>query len=192
MVVYSFQAVKNLPTADSGMICFKDGRLDEIVRKKAWLGISKDTYARTQNMGNYKWKYDVEYVGEKGHGNSIMAAIGLVQVKYVDRDNAYRRTICQWYRERFAPYTDKIKLVRIEEGCESSCHLFQICVENRDELMLALNAAEIYPGVHYSSNINYKMYNYAKGTCPYSDYVSDHTISLPLNLYITYEDVQRV
>lgn len=79
-MVYSFQAVKNLPTADSGMICFKDGKLDEIVRKKTWLGIDKDTYARTQNMGNYKWKYDVEYVGEKGHGNSVMAAIGLVQL----------------------------------------------------------------------------------------------------------------
>lgn len=192
VVVYSFQAVKNLPTADSGMICFKEGRLDEIVRKKSWLGINKDTFARTQNMGNYKWKYDVEYVGEKGHGNSIMAAIGLVQLKYVDRDNAYRRAICQWYRDRFTPYADKIKLVRIEEGCESSCHLFQICVEKRDELMFALNAAEIYPGVHYAANTNYKMYSYAKGTCPYSDYVSEHTISLPLNLYLTYDDVQKI
>lgn len=37
-IVYSFQAVKNLPTADSGMLCFKDGKLDEIARKKGWLG----------------------------------------------------------------------------------------------------------------------------------------------------------
>ncbi len=192
VVVYSFQAVKNLPTADSGMICFKDGRLDEIVRKKTWLGINKDTYARTQNMGNYKWKYDVEYVGEKGHGNSVMAAIGLVQLKYLDRDNAYRRQLAAWYQEELAECTDKIKFVRIEEACESSFHLFQICVENRDALMLELNAAEIYPGVHYASNINYKMYSYAKGSCPYSDYVSDHTISLPTNMYITYEDIKKV
>ncbi len=192
VVVYSFQAVKNLPTADSGMICFKNGKFDEIVRKKAWLGINKDTYARTQNMGNYKWKYDVEYVGEKGHGNSIMAAIGLVQLKYLDRDNAYRRQLAHWYTERFEKYKEKIKLVPIENGCESSYHLFQICVENRNELMLALNAAEIFPGVHYSSNINYAMYNYAKGTCPFSDYVSEHTLSLPMNLYLTYEDIQKI
>lgn len=192
VVVYSFQAVKNLPTADSGMICFKNGKFDEIVRKKAWLGINKDTYARTQNMGNYKWKYDVEYVGEKGHGNSIMAAIGLVQLKYLDRDNAYRRQLAHWYTERFEKYKEKIKLVPIEKGCESSYHLFQICVENRDELMLALNAAEIFPGVHYASNINYAMYSYAKGTCPFSDYVSEHTLSLPMNLYLTYEDVQKI
>jgi dTDP-4-amino-4,6-dideoxygalactose transaminase len=43
--IFSFQAVKNLPTADSGMICFREARLDEDVRKWTWLGISKDTYA---------------------------------------------------------------------------------------------------------------------------------------------------
>ena len=192
MVVYSFQAVKNLPTADSGMICFKRGELDEIVRKKSWLGINKDTYARTTNSGNYKWRYDVEYVGEKGHGNSVMAAIGLVQLRYLDRDNAYRRQLAAWYREGLGNCGNKIKFVRVEKSCESSYHLFQICVEHRDELMLALNAEEIYPGVHYASNINYKMYDYAKGTCPYSDYVSEHTVSLPMNMYVTHEDVQKI
>ncbi len=192
VVVYSFQAVKNLPTADSGMICFKKGELDEVVRKKSWLGINKDTYSRSSDSGNYKWKYDVEYVGDKGHGNSVMAAIGLVQLKYLDRDNAYRRQLAQWYRDMLSGYETKVKLVRIADGCESSCHLFQIMVEKRDELMMALNAADIYPGVHYASNIHYKMYGYAKGTCPYSDYVSSHIISLPVNLYMTYGDVCRI
>lgn len=192
VVVYSFQAVKNLPTADSGMVCFKRGEFDEIIRKKSWLGINKDTYARSSDSGNYKWKYDVEYVGEKGHGNSVMAAIGLVQLRYLDRDNAYRRQLAKWYRDRLSEYPDEIKLVRIEDGCESSHHLFQICVEKRDELMMALNAAEIYPGVHYANNINYRMYEYAAGTCPYADYVNDHTISLPMHLYLTYDDVQRI
>ncbi|WP_026527610.1 DegT/DnrJ/EryC1/StrS family aminotransferase [Butyrivibrio sp. VCD2006] len=192
VVIYSFQAVKNLPTGDSGMICFKNGNYDEIVRKKAWLGINKDTYARTTNMGNYKWKYDVEYVGDKAHGNSIMASIGKVQLKYLDRDNAYRRQLVRWYMERLSKHADKIKFVRIEEGCESSCHLFQIMVENRDELMLHLNANEIFPGVHYSDNTNYRMYSYAKGTCPYAEYVSDHTLTLPMNLYLTYDDVQYI
>lgn len=192
VVVYSFQAVKNLPTADSGMICFRAGELDEIVRKKAWLGINKDTYARTTDSGNYKWRYDVEYVGEKGHGNSIMASIGIVQLRYLDRDNSYRRQIARWYRENLRDLGDKVKFVRIEEGCESSYHLFQILVNNRDELMLRLNQEQIYPGVHYITNTNYKMYSYAQGTCPFADYVSEHVISLPMNLYMTYDDVSRI
>jgi len=69
--------VKNLPTADSGMICFAEQHLDEEVRKWTWLGINKDTYARTLEGGTYKWLYDVEHVGFKYHGSSIMAALGL-------------------------------------------------------------------------------------------------------------------
>ena len=72
VAVYSFQAVKNLPTADSGMICFAEEKFDKEARVKAWLGINKDTYARTSAEGNYKWRYDVEYVGNKYHGNSII------------------------------------------------------------------------------------------------------------------------
>lgn len=192
VVVYSFQAVKNLPTADSGMICFKKGELDEAVRKKAWLGINKDTYTRTTNAGNYKWKYDVEYVGEKAHGNSIMASIGLVQLKYLDRDNAYRRQIAQWYRERLEQYPEYIKLVKIPKECSYSGHLFQIMVENRDEVILKLNKAEIYPGVHYADNTLYRMYSYAHGTCPFAEYVSEHVISLPVHLHLSYEDIQYI
>lgn len=191
-IVYSFQAVKNLPTADSGMLCFKDGKLDDIARKKGWLGINKDTYTRTTNAGNYKWRYDVEYVGEKAHGNSIIASIGLAQLKYLDRDNAYRRQIANWYKNRLEKYSQHINFVEIPDNCESSTHLFQILVENRDELVLALNAKGIYPGVHYAENTIYSMYFYAHGTCPRAEYISDHVLSLPLHLNLTYGDVQKI
>lgn len=192
VIVYSFQAVKNLPTADSGMICFKNAEYDKIVREKTWLGINKDTYARTNSAGTYKWRYDVEYVGNKYHGNSIIASIGLVQLRYLDRDNAYRRQLAEWYTQGFAPCSDKIRLVEMPQDCESSRHLFQIIVDNRDELMLALNQQEIYPGVHYVDNTEYRMYKYADGTCPKARYISEHVISLPMHMKVTYEDVQTI
>lgn len=192
VVVYSFQAVKNLPTADSGMICFKNATYDKIVREMSWLGINKDTYARTNSAGTYKWRYDVEYVGNKYHGNSIMAAIGLVELKHLDRNNAYRRQLAEWYTVGFEGHEDKIKLVEIPDDCESSRHLFQIIVDKRDEMMLALNNQEIYPGVHYVDNTEYRMYAYANGTCPRARYVSDHVISLPMHLQMTFEDVKRI
>lgn len=192
VVVYSYQAVKNLPTADSGMICFARQDFDEMARKIGWLGINKDTYSRTVNAGNYKWKYDVEYIGQKLHGNSVMAAIALVQLKYLDRDNAYRRQLAAWYREGFDGHSDLIGLVKVPKDCSSSCHLFQILVQNRDEMILALNSAGIYPGVHYADNTLYRMYAYAQGTCPKAAYISDHVISLPMHLRLTYEDVQYI
>lgn len=190
-VVFSFQAVKNLPTADSGMICFKDQADDERVRKLTWLGINKDTYARTATQGAYKWMYDVEEVGYKFHGNSIMAAIGLVQLKYLDQDNAYRRQLAAWYRENFAGH-GAVQTVQVAQGCESSTHLFQLRVQNRDALMLALHEHQIYPGVHYRDNTEYRMYAHGKGTCPNAAQASMEIISLPMHLSLTKNDVDMV
>jgi dTDP-4-amino-4,6-dideoxygalactose transaminase len=191
VAVFSFQAVKNLPTADSGMICFASEQLDAEVRKWSWLGINKDTYARTTEQGTYKWYYDVEHVGFKAHGNSIMAAIGLVSLKYVDQDNAYRRQLADWYDEGLAD-EPCIQRVPVTPGCVSARHLYQILVDRRDEVMLSLNQQQIYPGVHYRDNIHYKMYAYAEGTCPHARAASDRVISLPLHMRLSYRDVQRV
>lgn len=192
VVVYSFQAVKNLPTADSGMICFRENELDELCRKLTWLGINKDTFARSGDKGSYKWKYDVEYVGYKYHGNSIMAGIGLVQLKYLDEDNAYRRQLAQWYDNNLKDYSVLIRTVNIPDYCESSRHLYVIEVDNRDELLMYLNDNEIYPGVHYRDNTEYRMYSYAKGTCPNSHRLSERVLSLPMHLRMTQDDVNYI
>ena len=187
--VFSFQAVKNLPTADAGMICFKDAHLDAEVRKWTWLGINKDTYSRTVGGGAYKWHYDVENEGFKYHGNSIMAAIGLVALKYLDQDNAYRRQIASWYDDLLA---DAVQRVPVASGCESSRHLYQVLADNRDQVMLALHQQQIYPGVHYRDNTIYRTYEYARGSCPRSQEASDRVISLPLHLRLSRAGVERV
>lgn len=191
--VFSFQAVKNLPTADSGMICFRDPKSDEIARKLSWLGINKDTYARTASQGEYKWMYDVEHVGFKYHGNSVMAALAIVGLRYLDADNAYRRQLADWYRLGL----QELETVTIVQnasivGFESAQHLFQIRVKNRNELMSYLNLNGIFPGVHYRDNIQYGMYNFAEGTCPGARLASDEIISLPMHLGVTKDDVDSI
>jgi len=191
-IVYSFQAVKNLPTADSGMICFREAEHDALVRKLCWLGINKDTYTRTASQGSYKWKYEVEHVGYKYHGNSIMAALGLVQLRYLDQDNAYRRQLASWYDAGFKGHEDKIRPIAVIPGCESSRHLYIIEVAARDEMLMALNDCDIYPGVHYRDNTDYSMYAYGKGTCPNAARLSESILSLPMHLRLSYTDVQKI
>ena len=55
---------------------------------------------------------------------------------------------------------------------------------------LAENA--IYGGVHYRDNTEYSMYLYAKGTCPRAHEVSKHLITLPLHMWLTDEEVNRI
>ena len=189
--VFSFQAVKNLPTADSGMICFKDPAFDDLCRKLTWLGINKDTYARTTKQGNYKWKYDVEAVGFKYHGNSIMASLGLVGLKYLDEDNHYRRKLADLYRSLLAT-NPAIQFIEQMPGCESAQHLFQIRIKNRDDLLAHLQDNDIFPGVHYRNNTEYTPYQYGWKHCPKAASTSEEILSLPLHLHLTEADVMHI
>jgi len=189
-VTFSYQAVKNLPTADGGMICFRDSHLDAEVRKWTWLGINKDTFARTAAQGAYKWYYDVEHVGYKYHGNSVMAALGLVGLKYLDQDNAYRRQIAHWYDELLGEQSG-LESTPMAPGCESSRHLYQVQLDRRDEVMAALNSMQIFPGVHYRDNSVYKMYRTA-GECPRARQVSERLLSLPMHMRLKRKDIERV
>lgn len=189
VTVFSFQAVKNLATADSGMICFTDSELDSYARRLSWLGINKDTFSRS-TKGSYKWRYDVDDVGFKYHGNSIMAAIGLVQLRYLEKDNEYRRTISGWYEKYLS---DDIKVVPTSPSTiASSRHLFQIRVNNREELLDTFYSNEIYPGVHYIDNTQYAPYSYGYGTCPNAHQASEELLTLPIHMDITEEDVKRI
>ncbi|MGE0866812.1 MAG: DegT/DnrJ/EryC1/StrS family aminotransferase, partial [Vicinamibacterales bacterium] len=190
VTVFSFHSVKNLPTADGGMICFPDADSDAAVRHWTWLGIDKDTFARTNSDSTYKWYYDVEHVGFKYHGNSIMAGIGMVSLKYLDADNAYRRQLAAWYDEGLAGAA-AVEPVAVAPGCESARHLYQVMVDRRDEVMLALNAAQIYPGVHYRDNTLYGMYA-DQPPCPRARRASDRVISLPMHMQLERADVDRV
>jgi dTDP-4-amino-4,6-dideoxygalactose transaminase len=187
--VFSFHAVKNLPTADAGMICLPEAGLDAAVRRWTWLGIDKDTYARTVESGPYSWQYDVPHVGFKYHGNSVMAAMALVALNYLDQDNGYRRQLAAWYDELL---DGAVQRVPAAPGCEPSRHLYQVLVDRRDEVMLALQARKIYPGVHYRDNRCYPMYAREHDTCPRARAASAQVVSLPLHLRLTRADVQRV
>ena len=118
-----------------------------------------------------------------------MAAMALVALPYLDGDNAYRRSLCAWYDEVL---DERVQRVPVPDGCESARHLYQIGVDDRDEIMLGLNERRIFPGVHYRDNATYPMYASMRGTCPRASHASNRLISLPLHLHLTRDDVARV
>ena len=189
--VYSFQAVKNLPTGDSGMICFAQEELDKECRMVSWMGINKDTYARTSSEGTYKWNYGVDYVGFKYNGNAIMAGIALAQLPYLDEENARRREICNLYDKAFEG-NPNIRIIRAPYAEECAYHLYEIVVPDREALLGELAKNDIYGGVHYRDNTEFSMYRYAQGTCPVAHAVTQNIITMPLHMYLTNEDVQRI
>lgn len=183
--IYSYQVTKNIPTADAGMICCKDKDDDVLIRKLSWFGIEKDPYNRL-GQGAAQWEYNVQTLGYKYSGNAIMAALGLVGLKYLDIDNERRRSI-------FSMYKNGLKNVNIIDhfnASETSQHLVQCTVKNRVNLLEYLAQNNIFPGVHYTSNLKYSALYSA--TAPKAAHVSDTLMSLPCHINLSNEEINHV
>jgi dTDP-4-amino-4,6-dideoxygalactose transaminase len=131
----------------------------------------------------------VTEVGYKYHMNDIEAAIGLVQLKFLDADNARRLQIAQLYREGLADVPG-IKLLCYEKNRMSSNHLFCILAENRNELIQKLNQNGINVSVHYQRNDTFPMYE--KHDLPNTEYFCNHVLSLPMHLKLTDQEIEYI
>ena len=193
IAVFSFQAVKNLPTADSGLLSTDEPDIIELAKKLSWLGINSSTFQRSSEKNSYRWMYDVEYVGSKSNGNSIMAAIAKVQLGVLDRDNKYRRELARAY-DKGLFMLKRIRFPVTYEEIVSAQHLYQIRVPDglRDELIQHLNANKIDVGVHYRLNTNYKMYRNSGNSLTQARAIENEVISLPLHLRLEMDDILRV
>lgn len=186
-VAYSFHVTKNLSTAESGMLCFMDQSLDSIVRNKSFNGISKTTGKPDPKLGGY----NVRYLADAYNGNSIMASIALAQLNHLDKENEIRRGIAERYDSAFSN-NPHIILVNYYNQNESARWLYQIIVEERDELMVFLQKKGIDCGVHYPVNSLYHMYKTQYGKCKKAEWYSSHVLSLPLHILLTNDDISFV
>lgn len=185
---FSFQAVKNLPTADSGMLVTADPVVAERARRLAWCGINSSTFRRT-GTGEYRWRYSVEEIGWKYNGNDVVAAIGRVQLRHLDHDNAYRRALYGAYRRELGDL-----IVPHNQG--SAQHLISCLLpgDTREEAIARLRDAGFASGVHYEPNTAFPVFApfYSPGSCPRMEACAPHILSLPNHLDVSFDDVAAI
>ena len=188
---FSFHAVKNLPMGDGGAVTTNSFDYCERLIRLRWLGIDKSTFQRSDDVTGktYSWEYGVNELGYKYHMNDISAAIGLVQLAYLEEDNARRAEIAAIYTAELADVPG-VRLMEHEADRRSSHHLHGILVDARDDLVDKLRASGVEVGMHYKRNDRYPMYE--EQDLPNTEYFCSHEVSLPIHLRLTDEDVQHV
>ena len=142
-VCFSFYATKNLAMGEGGAVVSKDKNLIEKIKKLSYLGINKDFYKRYEKKGS--WFYDIEELGYKANLDNIHSAIGLIQLKKIDKMNQRRIEIAKYYYKN-------LKNVEFNEYNEKhfhTYHLFMVRVKNRDDFMQRLKQKNIGTSLHF-------------------------------------------
>jgi dTDP-4-amino-4,6-dideoxygalactose transaminase len=131
-VAFSFYATKNLSTGEGGMVTTPHADLAERMRILCLHGISRDAWNRYAKEGN--WYYEVVECGYKYNLSDIMSALGLVQLRKLERMTARRLEIAARYDQVFSAMPE-LEIPPARPGVRHCRHLYTLRL-NLDRLTI--------------------------------------------------------
>lgn len=194
---YSFQAIKHVTTGDGGaLICSKSE--DHLQSKKMkWFGLDRDR--AKDEKGNWKgqqWDVDILDVGYKFNMNNISAAIGLSQIRHIEKIIKKHRTNSESYDELFQS-TDLIKPIKKDPKADGSSWVYTVVLHDkiaskRDQILKLLNDEGIRAGVVHIPNHGYSVFQNEHRNLPGVDRFFSRQFSLPCGWWMKKWDVGYV
>lgn len=177
-VCFSFHPVKNLAMPTGGLISINNRKFKQLKRKldaRRWCGI-------TNRKGLF---YDVKEIGDNYYMNEFSAAIGLNQLKKIDKMNERRKKIAKKYKNKINLETK----MPFENNC--SYHLYWILVKNRSKFIKKMTNEKIEVGIHYKPAHQMSLYkNQTK--LPITEEMGRKIVSLPIHPNLSNDDVDRI
>jgi len=172
MGCFSFYSTKNMTVCgDGGMVTTDDEKAAEMIKL-------------LRNHGQHP--KDVHtIIGYTARLNTVNAAIGRVQLKYLPKWVEERRSIAKKYCKHLSD-VDEITLPPGDSEIKKPAyHLFELKTKKRDELLRYLKENNIICLIHYPTPIPLqpvykKMFGYKEGMFPKSEELSARSMDLPM------------
>ena len=192
ITIFSLHAVKNVTSAEGGIICLNlpaplsDSEVWKWMKLNSLNGQTKDAFAKTQLGG---WKYDIISDGLKINMPDLCAALGLAQLrKYPELLLPERERVLGIYLDFFSTKDWAILPPVEDDSRKSSCHLFPLRIigiteEQRDLIIHKVALSGVATNVHFIPlpmltlfrNMNFNIQDFPM---TYKNYA--HEISLPI------------
>ena len=177
-VCFSFHPVKNLAMPTGGLISLNHKnheKFKQLLFSRRWCGITnrKET------------DYDVKEIGNNYYMNEFSAAIGLAQLKKLDKLNKIRRKTAK-------KYSQEINLeskMPFDHNC--SYHLYWILVKNRENFRQKLANNGIETGTHYKPIHKMKMYKQNR-KLPITEKIGKEIVTIPIHPNLTYSEINFI
>lgn len=192
MTTFSFRPVKHITIGEGGMIMTNDEKLYEKLVLFRSHGITRDEKLMTCNEGG--WYYQQLDLGYNYRITDIQCALGISQMRKLDRFVMHRRELAMRYNEAFKE-VDGITCPKQTEGCNNNWHLYVIQIPNRKEMYDKLKEAGINANVHYIpvyKHPYYQKHGYADVCCPNAEELYAHMLSMPLYPDLTNDEQDYV
>ncbi|NHZ34001.1 DegT/DnrJ/EryC1/StrS family aminotransferase [Massilia rubra] len=197
--VFSFYANKTMTTGEGGMVVTRDAAVARRVRLMRIHGISQDAFERYTSR-TPAWFYDVVAAGFKYNLTDLASAMGIEQLRKIDRFLLRREQLAQAYGNGLQGLPLRLPPAP-EPGSSHAWHLYVIRLQanarlDRDELIARLSERGIGTSVHFIPLHRHPFWRDSCRLSPEQFPVAEASfacmLSLPLYTRMSDADQQRV
>ncbi len=207
MACFSLHPVKTMTTGEGGVTTTNDARLAERMRLLRNHGMTRDpatftiaSQARDRDGSVNPWYYEMQALGPNYRITDFASALGLSQLRKLDRFIARRREIAALYDRLLESLEPAICPVWADRRQTPALHLYAVLIDynligkSRAQVMAELKAQGIGTQVHYLPVHRQPYYRglYGELDLPGSTRYYDRVLSIPLYPDMTDADVERV
>lgn len=199
MTVFSFHPVKSITTGEGGAVTTNSRKLYERLLSLRTHGTVKDS-ARLFNPEGLPWYYEMQDLGFNYRLTDLQCALGVSQLKKLDRFIARRSELASLYGRLLSKYPF-IKTPAVQPGRESAWHLFPVLIDfsglgaSRKDLFELMSAIGINLQVHYIPvhiQPYYRGMGFKPGDFPKAERFYDEEVSLPIYPLLSDEEAGAV
>lgn len=187
MTTFSFHPVKHITTGEGGAVLTNDKKLFKKLHALRKHGIDrrKEMFSSEKRIG--EWYYEMESLGYNYRMNEFQAALGLSQLKKLEKFKTRRREIVNIYNEELKDI-DEIILPFESNFVDSNFHIYVLQIKNnkffdRYDFFNFMRENDYLPMIHYIPVHLLKFYRenygYKRGDFPNCEKYYDRTISIP-------------
>src|SRR6185295_3312052 len=193
---FSFHPIKNMTSAEGGMITTDDGELADRLKLWRFHGVRRDAWKAYSATEKAPATYDVVLPGFKYNLTDLHAAVGLHQLRKLARFNHRRAEIAAIYMRGLSGLSGLGLPGTAPYPHVHPWHLFTVLAPERAPFMARLKDLGIGTGLHFEAvhlHAYYReRYGYSEGRFPVAEEVCSRIVSLPLFPTMTDEDAEDV
>jgi dTDP-4-amino-4,6-dideoxygalactose transaminase len=198
-VCFSFYATKNLTTGEGGMVTANSKALAERIKMLTLHGINRDAWNRYREDGS--WYYEVLETGFKYNLSDLQSAVGIHQLRKLDRFVERRTHYADLYRKEFAD-VEELELPEPVTDGRHCWHLYALRLNldmlsiDRSRFIAELRARNIGASVHFIPIPLHPFFkdraDLPENYCPRCLALYPRLVSLPLYPAMTEDEVRYV
>jgi UDP-4-amino-4,6-dideoxy-N-acetyl-beta-L-altrosamine transaminase len=209
MAAFSFHAVKTVAMGEGGAITTRSGEAARRMRLLRSHGIEREPQRFADHAQGFAddaanpWYYELQELGFNYRASDIQCALGLSQLKKLDRFAEARMDLVTAYDAALAPLAPLARPIPRSAQCNPAWHLYVLRIEferlglSRGAVMRKLAAQGVGTQVHYLPVPFHPYYESLPDAAPRALFPGAaayyaRCLSLPLFVGMTQDDVYRV